>query len=170
MNQNFRNFSIKKIVSTDYASMVFVGMIVVSWLIVAYTEYTGYTINRSFFSVSYVELIPSVASTQSNIEFAVSSSITCAILFLWRFSFFRKMHKNGVEVTGYIDESDPTGRNRSRIEYNYEYEGIKYLRGNAVSSLNLMDLKLGDDNEVTLLVNPNKPKQAIIRDLYFKKE
>ncbi|WP_406656529.1 DUF3592 domain-containing protein [Methanolobus sp. ZRKC2] len=83
-----------------------------------------------------------------------------------RIYFFYILYKRGVEVSGTIMFylAYPRG---ARIEYEYTYANQKYRRGNALSRLSFKKSDFHEGQEVTLLVDPKKPKRAIVKDVYF---
>ncbi|WP_342305558.1 DUF3592 domain-containing protein [Methanolobus sp. ZRKC5] len=70
----------------------------------------------------------------------------------------------GVEVTGHI--SLEYILSKKRVEYKYTYQGIEYWRGNALSH-SIYTNCFNEGDEVTLLVDPQNPNRAVIKDIYF---
>jgi hypothetical protein len=86
------------------------------------------------------------------------------ILLVWRVSII-----NAVFAAGHEAEATITGtsffRGRGRIEYTYLFQGSHYNSGNAVQETKATNaVQVG--NKVIVLVDPNRPKRAFIRDLY----
>ena len=85
-------------------------------------------------------------------------------LSIWRVRSIQKMFANSVEVTGQITDLS-FFRDRGRVEYSYIYQGQNYSGGNAIMKTG-KTLQLRPGSQILLLVNPNEPKRALIRDLY----
>jgi len=85
-------------------------------------------------------------------------------LLLWRVRSFQSMFRRGIQVRGRITDVS-FYRDRGRVEYSYTYEGQTYAGGNAVQKTGRSEA-LQPGGEVTLLVDPEKPQRAVIRDLY----
>lgn len=91
-----------------------------------------------------------------------------AVIYLaWRRHFFYSIYVRGVEVTACIYSADAFKTCGSRIEYKYEYQDEKYWRGNALTHKIFFKHKYHAGDEVVLMIDPENPKWAIIRDIYF---
>jgi hypothetical protein len=85
-------------------------------------------------------------------------------LFVWRWRSFQSVFARGRVVTGRI-ASVSFSRDRGRVEYSYEYSGQRYHGGNAIMKTKRTKA-LQEGDEVELIVDPENPKRALIRDLY----
>jgi hypothetical protein len=93
---------------------------------------------------------------------------TIAVIFLaWRRHFFYSIYVRGVEVIACIYLADAFKTGGSRIEYKYEYQGEKYWRGNALTHSSFFKYNFHSGDEVVLMIDPENPKRAVIRDIYF---
>lgn len=85
-------------------------------------------------------------------------------LTFWRIRTIQQMFAKSVEIIGQV-----TGisfiKDRGRVEYSYTYQNQDYSGGNAIMKTNKTK-QLSSGSEVVLLVNPDDPKRALIRDLY----
>ncbi|WP_406661078.1 hypothetical protein V7O66_00725 [Methanolobus sp. ZRKC3] len=82
-------------------------------------------------------------------------------------TFFHNLYSHGIDITGHIDSPYYYKRSSSRIEYKYEYQGEEYLRGNAIPTSKLMELNFNEGDEVVIRLDPENPKKAVIKDIYF---
>ncbi|WP_342305211.1 hypothetical protein [Methanolobus sp. ZRKC5] len=97
-----------------------------------------------------------------------TSIIVLSIIFLiWRWHFFHVLYMRSVNVTGYIHSADAFRTGGSRVEYKYEYKGEKYWRGNALTHSVFFNCNFHDGDEVVLQIDPENPKWAVIKDIYF---
>jgi hypothetical protein len=110
----------------------------------------------------------SVVETRFANVIIVSVSLLIAIVsttFLYRrLKSIRRIFAAGEFVVGIVNFID-FDKDRGRIEYAYIYNQQDFQGGSAVmKNLKTKDFQLGD--EVILMVDPNKPKRALIQDLY----
>ncbi|WP_319507635.1 DUF3592 domain-containing protein [uncultured Methanolobus sp.] len=158
--ENQRSFSLGRIFSNDYYSDLSLSAILVSWAFYILARYFGYLPTRE----------GAIIVTESHVHYELSMAATVtvlAIIFLVkRLLFFRSLYNRGVEITGVIDTVLDIDI-RHRVEYKYQYQNVDYWRGNAIqrSTYRINNFQKGD--EVILLVDPQNPKRAVIKDLYF---
>lgn len=83
----------------------------------------------------------------------------------WRIRAIQQMFAQGAEVAGQI-----TGvafyRDRGRVEYTYTYQGKPYAARNAIMKTSATK-QLRTGQQVVVLVSPDRPQHAVIRDLYI---
>lgn len=85
-------------------------------------------------------------------------------LFLWRVRNFQSLFSEGAPVRGQVTNVQ-FSRDRGRVDYVYQYEGVPYSGWNAISkNKRTQGLEVGE--AVTLLVSKGNPKKAVIRDIY----
>lgn len=96
----------------------------------------------------------------------IAPPITLAglVVLAWRAWTIRSVLSNGTEVPGVISGSG-FFRGRGRVEYVYTYQGHRYQGSNAVQS-NAVTRSLVPGQEVTVMVDPFRPKRAFVRELY----
>src|SRR5688500_11843284 len=83
----------------------------------------------------------------------------------WRIRTIQQLFSKGIEVGGQIIAIS-FYRDRGRVEYSYSHAGQAYSGGNAIMKTSrTQQLRSGD--QIVLLVNPDEPKRALIRDLYI---
>ena len=143
MNTEGKKISFARIIYYDYSFGVFLALILIS--IVHLLIYPDDLIYLYMGIFSLVIGIPMVA---------------------WRAHFFKTLYDRGVEITGdivYVAEY----KRGNRLEYEYVYQGEKFRSGNALqrSSSRARTYQIGD--EVVLIVDPLKPKNAVLKDFYF---
>ena len=85
-------------------------------------------------------------------------------LAIWRIRTVQKIFSNGIEVTGQIKDIF-FHRDRGTVQYAYTYQGQEILSGNAIMKTG-QTKKLRPGDQLVLLINPDQPKRALIRDLY----
>jgi hypothetical protein len=86
-------------------------------------------------------------------------------LAFWRIRTIQQLFSKGIEVGGQIIAIS-FYRDRGRVEYSYSHAGQAYSGGNAIMKTSrTQQLRSGD--QIVLLVNPDEPKRALIRDLYI---
>jgi len=72
---------------------------------------------------------------------------------------------NGIETSGTIQKIY-FFRGRGRVEYVYSFQGQKYMSGNAINRTKTTRA-LSDGQHITLLVDPNNPKRAFVKEIYL---
>ena len=85
-------------------------------------------------------------------------------LFLFRLSIIYRLLREGEEVQGVI-VGKWYYRDRGRINYSYKYQGEMISSGWAIMR-NKVNRQIEKDMKVTVLLNPNKPKQSIILSVF----
>lgn len=97
----------------------------------------------------------------------ISIAVTAAglLILLWRYWLLRSVFHDGVEVPGVVSDIY-FFRGRGRVSYIYTYQGQKYISGNAINKTK-RTRSLVQGEQVTLVIDPNNPKRAFIRDLYL---
>jgi hypothetical protein len=86
-------------------------------------------------------------------------------LAIWRIRSIQQLFVKSVEVVGQITDI-AFYRDRGRVDYSYTYQDKQYLGGSAIMKTGKTQ-QLRSGNQVVLLVNPDNPKNALIRDLYI---
>jgi hypothetical protein len=82
----------------------------------------------------------------------------------WRIRSVQGLFSRSVEVSGQITNVS-FFRDRGRIDYEYVYQGQKCSGGTAVMK-NGQTQSMRPGIAIVLLVDPDQPKRALIRDLY----
>jgi|SRR6185369_4606280 len=93
----------------------------------------------------------------------VSTAIGVPLL-LWRVTSMQRLFTRAVEVPGTILSAN-FFRGRGRIEFSYFVQGEEYKGGIAVHE-NVAVLRLVSRDEVTVVVDPQNPRKAFLRDLF----
>lgn len=143
-------FDYYKAAKVDYSFNFALVIIIVPWLIYSYNLY--------FVSNSDVYL---------DLYLAPIFSLLGLIYSIKRLLFFQNLFNEGVDVKGYIDSAKAFKTGGARIEYKYEYKGENYWTGNALVYSAYRKHGFHEGDEVMLRINPDHPKRAIIKDIYF---
>lgn len=88
-------------------------------------------------------------------------------LAFWRIRYIQQKFSNSIEVVGQITNIS-FYKDRGKFEYTYTYQGQVYSGNNAIMKT-VKTRHLLANSQVVLLVNPDKPKHALIRDVYIDK-
>jgi hypothetical protein len=91
-------------------------------------------------------------------------ALLSVILYTYRLFKLIALGKSGEEAAGYV-QSVSFYRDRGRINYSYQYNGISYSSGIPVMKSRVTK-RLSDGMTVTVIVNPENPKKSIIKELY----
>lgn len=151
MQKSTRSFSVKRIISSDYATGFFTYAFFISWAM----YFIVWILNLSFMGGS------------TTFE-KVAILITCIgiLVFVWRLHFFKTLYNHGVETTGTITFLGYFSKG-NRIEYAYAFKNKQYSSGNGLSPQFIKENNYNLGDEILLLVDPKKPKKAVIKDIYF---
>lgn len=151
--------SIFRIIRTDYAALLAVLFPLVIWGMYVATAFFGF----------FTGLRGREPLTASDAPFFLYFSLIVTLLgiplLIWRIHVIRAIFIRGIEVPGKIMSAHFSG-SRGRLEYAYIFRGQTYRSGHAVQKTKqVRGLQPGYD--VTLVVDPNNPGRALIRDIYF---
>lgn len=94
----------------------------------------------------------------------LAATVLGPALMVWRLFAIRGVFQQGQVVTGAI-RSVQFLKDRGRINYNYSYLGQDYP-GTVVVHANDRTRAFEADQQVELVVDPAKPRQAYLRGLY----
>lgn len=145
-----RQPSIMKIITVDYAAFLATVFPIVMWGMYGVMLYLGN--------------IDSSGKTYPTLTGIIT--IVSALVLIWRIRLFFHIFTEGVEAPATISKVF-FFRDRGRLDYSYTYQGQQYNSGNAVHRVKqTRNLKPGD--QVIVIVDPNHPKRAYVRDLYLK--
>ena len=102
---------------------------------------------------------------------AALCTLVGGVAFPWRYWTITSTFEHGAEIAGVIVDihTVSTGKKRKDyiLDYEYDFGGRTYQYRNRVKKNSFAhDLKNGQ--KVILLVNPNKPSIAFIRDIYLR--
>jgi len=99
------------------------------------------------------------------LRFAPAVTAAGLVVIAWRVWAIRSVISSGTEVPGVITGSS-FFRGRGRVGYVYTYQGTKYQGSSAVQA-NGRSRSLVPGREVTVMIDPLKPKRAFVRELYL---
>lgn len=140
--------SLIRLIDTDYIALVAVLLPLVAWGLYA------------VLNIAQVKPAPGM----TYIAVAAVITVIAVVVFLWRYRTLAGIFANGIEVPATIHHA-AFFRDRGRLEYVYTVQGEKYL-GSAAVHKNRRTAALRPGEQVIVLVDPDHPKRAFIRDLY----
>ncbi len=94
----------------------------------------------------------------------LAATVLGPALMAWRLFAIRRVFQQGQVVPGVIRGAQFL-KDRGRINFNYTYLGQDYP-GTVVVHANDRTRAFQDDQQVELVIDPDKPKQAYLRGLY----
>ena len=158
MEQTVRRPSLFRIIYIDYTAFLTAMFPLVVWVIYAL--------------LIYLKVIPGLGerdpltSTDAPFFFglAVVATLIGLPLLVWRIRTIQAVFARGVEVRAQITSAS-FYRDRGRVNYIYDYQGQTYESGNGVMKTRRTQY-LEPGHEVILVVAPENPKKAFIRELY----
>ncbi len=145
-----------KVIWTDYPAFIAACIPAVAWI-----ACIALTVPRD---LSNGEAITTPAQAFLLLVLAILSTAICIPIVAWRLARIRKLFRCGVEAKGNVKQV-VFYRDRGRVEYNYLFRGKPYYTRNYLHR-NRQTRALEQATIVALLVNPEKPEQAIIPHLY----
>jgi hypothetical protein len=149
--------SITKTLWTDYPSFIYTSLIVAVWIVyIAWVP--GW---RKDGPIIRPELSPYA------LVIAILISLLGICVVAYRFHLLRGIFKNGVEVRGKITKIS-LPRDRGRVNYSFYYKNQEFS-SYAPIHRNKQTLSLKEGDRVILVIDPEHPPRAFIRDLYIKR-
>jgi len=159
MSQKFSP-SIIRIIQSDFAAMVGVLIPTAVVIIFVFVTVMGLFPKQSGYSIQQDPQGPVV------FFYALVGAIIIGIpLTIWRISVIQKLFERSLETPGKISGLF-FSRDRGRVEFSYTFEGQNYTSGSSIMK-NKRTERLLPGSQVTLMVDPQKPQNAMIRDLYL---
>lgn len=132
-----------RIIQNDYFSFMAVAISLAIWIIFFFGNTSQST------NILYI----SIAVTAASIA-----------LLIWRILFFNRLFDTGEETTAVVQEIR-FRRSRGTVNYTYTYQGTGYSTDFLSTAIGGAK-KIDPDQEVTILVDPDKPERAIIKSLF----
>ena len=151
--------SIIRIIQSDYLALIGVIVPVVSLIMYICVAYFGY-----FPGLRGRDPIQGTEGAPVFFYLFIIGLVLGLPLAFWRIRTIQQLFLKGVEVVGQITAIS-FYRDRGRVEYSYSHAGQAYSGGNAIMKTGRTQ-QLRSGNQIVLLVNPQEPKRALIRDLY----
>jgi hypothetical protein len=149
-----------RIIQSDYLALLGVLVPIVSLIMYIAVAYFGY-----FPGLRGRDPIQGTEGAPLFLNLFIAGLVIGVPLAIWRIRSIQRLFSKSVEVVGQITDVS-FHRDRGRVEYSYTYQGQAYSGGNAIMKTGKTQ-KLRSGNEVVLLVNPDDPRRALIRDLYI---
>jgi len=151
--------SIVRIVQSDYLALLGILVPAVSLIMYVCVAYFGY-----FPGFRGRDPIQGTEGAPLFLYLFIIGLVVGIPLAIWRIRSIQQMFSKSVEVAGQITNIS-FYKDRGRVEYSYTYQSQNHSGGNAIMKTGkTQQLRSGD--QVVLLVNPDDPKRALIRDLY----
>jgi len=155
-------YSVKKIISHDYVTLlafiVFVVMIAISLEV----YFIGYMVSRRTFSI---QLIP-FEERLFYVYILGGIALAGLICFIVRMNIIKNYFSTGIEVKGKILELK-YWRDRGTIIYAYSFEGQEYRKQLGIH-ITKETSNLGKDDEVKILVKQENHSKSIIKDIFME--
>lgn len=138
--------SLRRIIESDYVAYMCFILPVFFWIF-----YAGLL----FFRNSSAGIIYYVS---------IAASVVGVPLLLWRIWLINVIFNNGVEIAGEISDVW-FYRDRGHVKYEYPFEGHPHTSRTTLHRIK-RTRSLSPGDQVTLIVDRNKPGRALIRDFY----
>lgn len=151
--------SIVRIIQSDYLALLGVLVPVVSLILYICVAYLGY-----FPGFRGHDPIQGTEGAPLFLYMSIIGLVVGLPLAIWRIRSIQQIFAKSVEVIGQVTNIS-FYKDRGRVEYSYTYQNKNYSGGNAIMKTGKTQ-QLRSGSQVMLLVNPDEPKQALIRDLY----
>jgi hypothetical protein len=152
--------SIVRIIQSDFLALLGVIVPLVSLIMYVCVAYFGY-----FPGLRGRDPIQGTEGAPLFLYMFIFGLVAGLPLAFWRIRSIQQMFANSVEVVGQITNIS-FYKDRGRVEYTYTYQNQNYSAGSAIMKTG-KTRQLSSGSQVVLLVNPNEPKRALIRDLYI---
>lgn len=153
--------SLIKIISNDALTLMF-GIIlpVMMWVLLIAMQVFGFS-----FTSKHSGTVVSAGENKNWMFFLpIGFTLLGAALIAWRVSYFKNLFRHGVEVAGEIFQISFT-KDRGTVAYTYNWQGKSFKGYHSVmKNFGTADLQTGD--LIALVVNPQKPQQSVIKDLF----
>ncbi len=151
--------SIVRIIQSDYLALLGVLFPTVSLIMYICVAYFGY-----FPGFRGHDPIQGTEGAPLFFYLFIAGLVVGIPVTIWRIRSIQQIFSKSVEVVGQVTNIS-FYKDRGRVEYSYTYLGQNYSGGNAIMKTGKTQ-QLHTGNQVVLLVNPDEPKRALIRDLY----
>ena len=140
-------FSLATTIVTDYPAFASAIAIPIFWLV-----YFGFPYLRP------------QSEGSPPIVLAVSTSLVCAIVLIWRVQRVSQLFASGRSAPGRVTRV-AISRDRGRLEFSFEHNGDLVHSWSPVHKTKAV-LSLQPGDSVDVLFDPNRPATAIVRQLY----
>lgn len=140
--------SILRIILTNYVAFIAVLSPVLLWSVFLFEHFQGDRL------------------TTSDLLGLGGFSLVGLVLALWKIFTISTIINYGQEAKATIHSSG-FYRSRGRIKFVYTYQGEKYMTQNTVMS-NKLTRSYANGDQASIFVNPNNPKNAVLKDIYTK--
>jgi hypothetical protein len=145
-----------KIISTDYASaaiFIFTGAL---WLMYLVFGVLGIQPGRRGRNIDL--------SGPGLMIAAAAFTILLIPIAIYRIRAFKGLFSRGLEVKAIVTNTE-FYNGRGKIDFNYLFQGKSY-NGTATVRENNQSMNVGLQTEIMVIVDPQNPQKAVIRDLF----
>jgi len=155
-----RKYSMKKIISHDYASLLSFICFIIMAVFAAEIYFVGYFISGKSFDLVYIP------ADERFIHYCIFGGLALIglLVFICRTSVIKSYFTNGIEVKGVITDL-MYWRDRGRIMFSYAIEGQE-RQGKLAIHITKATANLGKGNEIKVLVKPENHSKAIVMDIF----
>lgn len=146
--------SLSRVLWTDYPSFIYASITAAAWIV--YLAWVPAW--RKDGPIIRPELSPYA------LAIAILISLLGTGVLIYRLHLLRTIFKKGIEVRGKITEVT-LPRDRGRVNYSFYYRNQEFS-SYAPIHRNKQTLSLKKGDRITLVIDPDHPVRAFIRDLY----
>lgn len=157
---NTQQPSVWRIISVDYAALLAILFPGVTW-----GGYVGFALFFADSSDRGWDPLLGDNGLPFWFWFALAETVLSIPTLMWRVTRIRGILACGEEAPGEV-LSVSFYRDRGRIEYTYSYHGQEHRNWNAVHKT-ARTTALQQGQKITVAVDPQGPKRAVIKDLYI---
>jgi hypothetical protein len=104
------------------------------------------------------------SQSTNTLYFGIALTVGAITLLAWRILFFTKLFETGEETTAVV-QGIRFRRSRGTVNFTYIYRGTSYSADNLTTAIG-HSKKLEPDQEVSILIDPDKPERAVIKSLF----
>jgi hypothetical protein len=155
-----QNYSVKKIISHDYITLVSLICFIITAGLLAEMYFFGYFVSKRLLELVYVPM------EDRFIYYCIFGGFACIglVCFILRMNSIKSYFITGINIKGIITELK-YWRDRGTIMFKYTFEGKEYHR-KIMIHITKKTSNLGKNDEVNILVKPVNHSKAIIMDIF----
>lgn len=159
-HKTVKKIGLQQLIKGDLLSTLYGALIILPWLCngsIMIIAYIVYVVSRNAAQAELVDLFFRLSSS------AMAGSLVCCVFLALRWRFINTLYSFGEEVTGKITDVF-SFLSLCNIHYTYSFEGKEYEHSDVVAGYVQKSGALQPGTEIILLIDPAKPKLAIMRD------
>ncbi|MEZ5335402.1 MAG: DUF3592 domain-containing protein [Methanolobus sp.] len=143
-------FDYYRILKVDYAAYFELWLMILPWFLYLFISYC-------------ISKLPDIHWTMV----AVLISLVGFVLLVRRMRSLKNLCFQGLDVNARVTSTHAYRRGGSFVEIVYVYQAEKYQTINELRTSSFYNYSFREDDEVPIRLNPKKPTEAVIRDVYF---